>query len=299
MKLFSIHIIKLLLILIISLYALDFLYAKVYANSKYRNKIQYALNDNPKEYDVVFLGSSRANNHFATSEFEKKGFKTFNFGMSGGSLEESLLLLEILIEKKNNLKNVILELDLNIRSESFSDGTRAAFMPYLNSNSVINNFYNSKLEDFNTFSFYPFYRFIKYETKIGFREMMFTAIHKKSKFLTYNGYEPLYGSESGMSYDLEKAKPKKNKNFEEIRRVCKKNNINLIVVTTPICKNTSNKDYFKEVKKVYPEIHNFENVITDDKYFATCGHLNDEGAKIFTNIIINEFFESQKDKSKI
>lgn len=293
MKFFFLHIIKLLFILILSLYALDFLYSKIYSNSKYRNKIQYVLNDNPKEYDVVFLGSSRANNHFVTSEFEKKGFKTFNFGMSGGSLEESLLLFEILIEKKNKIKNVVLEIDLNIRNENFSDGTRAAFMPYINNNAVISNFYKSKLVNHDSYSFFPFYRFIKYETKIGFREMMFAAINKKSKFLIHNGYEPLYGSEKEMRYDLEKAKPNKNINFEEIRRVCKENNINLIVVTTPICKNTNNKDYFKEVKKIYPEIHNFESVITDDKYFATCGHLNDEGAKIFTNMIFKEFFEVQ------
>ncbi|WP_134386805.1 hypothetical protein [Flavobacterium psychrophilum] len=59
-------------------------------------------------------------------------------------------------------------------------------------------------------------------------------------------------------------------------------------MTTPICENTSNKDYFKEVKKLYPEVHNFENVITGDKYFSSCGHLNDAGAIMFTNILINK-----------
>ena len=48
--------------------------------------------------------------------------------------------------------------------------------------------------------------------------------------------------------------------------------------------------YFERVKKAYPEIYNYENVVGDDKYFSTCGHLNDAGAKIFTAKIVNDFF---------
>lgn len=63
---------------------------------------------------------------------------------------------------------------------------------------------------------------------------------------------------------------------------------------TPMCANTKGLEYFNKVQQLYPEIHNFENVVTDDKYFASCGHLNDEGARIYTNRIIKEFFEVKK-----
>jgi hypothetical protein len=63
---------------------------------------------------------------------------------------------------------------------------------------------------------------------------------------------------------------------------------------TPMCENTKGLSYFDKVHQLYPEIHNFENVVTDDKYFASCGHLNDEGARIYTKRIIKEFFEVQK-----
>jgi hypothetical protein len=58
-----------------------------------------------------------------------------------------------------------------------------------------------------------------------------------------------------------------------------------------MCKNTKGLDYFDNVKKQYPEINNFENMVTDDRYFASCGHLNNEGAIIYTNHIINTFFK--------
>ena len=39
------------------------------------------------------------------------------------------------------------------------------------------------------------------------------------------------------------------------------------------------------------DINNFENIVTNDRYFASCGHLNNEGAIIYTNHIINTFFK--------
>ncbi len=71
-----------------------------------------------------------------------------------------------------------------------------------------------------------------------------------------------------------------------------KNNIHLIAITTPMCINTINRDYFNHIQtEIYPEIHNFENAVTDDKYFASCGHMNKEGAIEFTKIVFNAFFK--------
>ncbi|WP_134386592.1 hypothetical protein [Flavobacterium psychrophilum] len=230
MKLFVKHILKVILGLILCAYALDFMYSQVYLNSKFRNKIQLALQDAPEEYDLIFLGSSRANNHFVTALFEKKGLKAFNFGMSGASLEESALLLELLITKQSHLKNVVLEVDLNLRSEFFSNGTRALFMPYLKNNLVISDYYKHTMVHYNRYLYIPFYRYITYETKIGFREMIFSLFHKKSKLFDNKGYEPLFGSQKGMAYDLRGVKPSRNKNFEKIRSICKAKRINLIEV---------------------------------------------------------------------
>ena len=45
------------------------------------------------------LGSSRANNHFVPQLFIEKGFKAYNYGMSGARLQESALMLQLMIDK--------------------------------------------------------------------------------------------------------------------------------------------------------------------------------------------------------
>ena len=59
---------------------------------------------------------------------------------------------------------------------------------------------------------------------------------------------------------------------------------------TPMCENTKGIDYFEKVQLMYPEIHNYENVVQEDKYFSSCGHMNDAGARLFTARILKDFF---------
>lgn len=93
-----------------------------------------------------------------------------------------------------------------------------------------------------------------------------------------------------MKNNLTGLKVKRNVSYEKIKALCKKNNIRLIAITTPICENTKNREYFEEVTKVYPEIKRYDTVVQDDRYFATCGHMNVEGATILTNKILKDFF---------
>lgn len=292
MKTFVKHILKVVFVLILSASLLDFIYTKVYENSTERNKIQHVITGDTYNFDVVVLGSSRANNHIVTNEFLKENIQAFNYGMSGSSLEESALLLQLMIEKKWNIKNVLLEVDLNVNSESYSDGTRALFMPYFR-HEIISNYYQNN-ENFNSLYFIPFYRYVTYETKIGVREVFFSILKRKSNALQNGGFYPLTNVGKNMKYDMSKYSPKANKNYKKIKDLCRIHQINLIVITTPMCKNTINRNYFKELKTRYPEIHNFEDVVTEDNYFSSCGHLNVDGAKIFTKQIITSLKDSIK-----
>ena len=292
MKSFVKHILKIVFIIVISACLLDFIFTNVYGKSSERNKIQAVINGNIKNYDVLILGSSRANNHIVTSEFSKKNIQAFNFGMSGSSLEESALLLQLMIEKKWNIKNVLLEVDLNVNSESYSDGTRALYMPYLR-NKTISNYYKFS-ENFNSLYYVPFYRYVVYEAKIGVRELFFSIMKRKSNALQNGGFYPLTNQGKNMSYDLSKYAPKANKNYQKIKDLCRTYKINLIAITTPIYANTVNMDYFRALKKRYPEIHNFEDLVTEDTYFSSCGHLNVTGATIFTQRIIASLQDSKK-----
>jgi len=285
------YIIILLTTVFLLLIVLDVLYTKVYLNSSNRGKVDYVFNTEPRNYDVVILGSSRANNHFVSQLFEEKGLKTFNYGMSGGHLFEADLLLKLMIERHYKIKHIILEADLNLSNEHRSDGISSKFLPYLHDSEIIKKQF-SKEEDFNYLYYIPFYRYIRFDPEIGFREIVKTVLKEKTSSLQNEGYYPLIKHKNGnMKNNIVNLNPlTHNQYYEEIKNICKANNINFIAVMTPMCENVVGMNYFDKVKKSYPEIYNYENVVVENKYFSSCGHMNDTGAKLFTSRIIRDFF---------
>jgi hypothetical protein len=291
MKDFLLFILKTLVLTIVIAVVLDFLYTAVYLQSSNRGKIDHVYNSKNQDYDVVILGSSRANNHFVAQMFEEKGLKTFNYGMSGGHLFEASLLLKLMMERDYKIKNVILEADLNLSNDHQAEGVSAKFLSYLHQSETIQKHFSNE-SDFLELYYVPFYRYIKFDSRIGFREMFFTVIHKRSTGLDNNGYYSLGKKpNTNMKNNIVNLKPLlHNQYYEEIKQICKSNKINFIAVMTPMCENTKGINYFEKVQKLYPEIHNYENVVVEDKYFSSCGHMNDTGARLFTARILKDFF---------
>ena len=291
MKRFIFFTIKILLLIFIVLVVLDIAYTQVYLQSSNRGKIDYVYNSKARNYDVVILGSSRANNHFVAPLFEEKRLKAFNYGMSGGHLFEASLLLKLMVERQYKIKNVILEADLNLANEKQSESVASKFMPYIHESKTIEAHFALE-PDFLVNYFIPFYRYVVFDPQIGFREMYNTIIEKPTKLLNHLGYYPLgKNPNANMKNDLTNLKPLHNKYYEEIKQICAANNITLIAVMTPMCTNVKGLDYFQKVNAIYPEIHNYENVVKGDQYFSSCGHMNNTGARLFTNIIIRDFFK--------
>jgi hypothetical protein len=293
MKKFITLVAKILLTILVLLVVLDWGYTTVYLHSSNRGKVEKVFSSKAENYDVVILGSSRANNHFVPELFEKKGLKTFNYGMSGAHLFEASLLLKLMAERNYKIKTVILEADLGLCNEKESEAIAAKFLPYIHHSEIIKEHFSSQ-ENFNELYYIPFYRYIDFDALIGFREMYNTATGKPTNILDHLGYHPLTSNKRGnMKNDIRALKPIRNKYYEEIKQICKQNNYNLIAVMTPMCTNVKGLDYFEKANKIYPEIHNLENVVQGDQYFSSCGHMNDAGARMFTGIIINRFFQTK------
>ena len=288
MKRFFKYIVVCIIGTVVGLFILEFTYTSVYNNSNFsRNKFQLALKNPESNYDLVVLGSSRANNHIVTNQIKKKGLTTYNFGRSGASLEDSFVLLKLLIHS-SKVKNVWLELDLNIQNETYAKVNRINALPYITKSALLNDYYANQIEDYKFYKNIPFYRFAKFDSRLGFREFFFNAIHKKSKHLDQSGFTPLYGTSNNLFYDIRDKSPKRNKFYDAIKKLCKEHQINLVCFTTPICKETLGREYFDKIQALYPEVLRFENIITADKYFSTCGHMNIDGAKLFTNHLIEK-----------
>ncbi|PWA05190.1 hypothetical protein [Flavobacterium psychrotolerans] len=293
MKQFLLLVVKAFVLLYLIAWVLDLAYTQVYLHSSKRGKVEAVFNGKPKKYDVVILGTSRANNHFVPELFEKKGLKTFNYGMSGSHLFETSLLLELMIERKFQMKCIILEADLSLSNDKRDEGTTARYLPFLHHSKAIANHFRQEKE-FYGWCCIPFYRYIEYDSQIGFREMYESLLGKTTSNLDNGGYYPLHTkNEANMKNNYQSLNPLHNKYYEKIKQICKSNNIRLITVTTPVCENVKGMDYFQKVTEMYPEIHNLENFVQGDEYFSSCGHLNDKGARLFTQKVINLFFSEK------
>ena len=291
MNKFLLYTLKIGLLTILIAIVLDFGYTKVFLQSSNRGKIEKVFNSKGEKYDVVILGSSRANNHFVAPMFEERGLKTFNYGMSGGHLFEASLLLQLMIERNYQIKNVILEADLNLSNDHQAEGISAKFLPFLHESETIRSHFENE-SDFMELYYIPFYRYVKYDAKIGVREVWDTSRNKPTSLLDNKGYYPLGKKpNANMKNNIANLNPlKKNQYYYEIKQLCEQKGINFIAVMTPMCENTKGMDYFDKVKELYPEIHNYENAVLEDKYFSSCGHLNDAGARLFTARILKDFF---------
>lgn len=288
MKQFLVFIGKIIVVLLLSAFALDFSYTTVFAQSETRNKVENVINSKPQNYDVIILGTSRANNHFVSELFEKEGLKTFNYGMSGAHLFETSLLLKLMVERGWKIKNIIVETDLNLSNEKRDDGTFGRFMPFLHKSKTITDHFKNE-SDFTELYYVPFYRYIQFDSKVGFRAFYKSLRQEPTNTLANNGYYPLgFNPKANIKNNIESLVPLRNRYFEEIKQICAANNINLIAVTTPMCSNVKGMDYFKKVKVLYPEIKEYEHVVEGDQYFSSCGHLNDKGARLYTKVLLKE-----------
>lgn len=291
MKSFLIFIGKIILVLLLTAFVLDFIYTTIFAQSEKRNKVENVINSKRQNYDVIILGTSRANNHFVSELFEKEGLKTFNYGMSGSHLFETSLLLKLMVERGWKIQNVIVETDLNLSNEKRDDGTFGRFMPFMHQSKIITNHFENE-PDFIELYYVPFYRYIQFDSKVGFRAWYKTLVNEPTNSLANDGYYPLgFNPKANMKNNIESLVPLRNRYFEEIKQICKSSNINLIAVTTPMCSNVKGMEYFKKVKALYPEIKEYEHVVAGDQYFSSCGHLNDKGARLYTTKIIEDLFK--------
>ena len=146
-------------------------------------------------------------------------------------------MLKLMIERKYSIKNIIIETDLNLSNEKRSDAVAAKFLPYIHHSKIIEEHFACE-EDFWQLYYIPFYRYLKLDEAIGFREMYKTAINEKTNTLKNGGYYALKNKKGRLKNDIRALKPLHNKYYEDIKRICIANNIRLIAVMTPMCTNT-------------------------------------------------------------
>ena len=288
MKKFIKKLLVIFFIVIAMFFCLDVVFTSVYTKSQPRSKAMLIANLKNQNFETIFLGSSRVENTVDTRFFENlSGEKSFNFGVSGGGFAEYLMILKVLLENKNQIKKIYLQIDhINFpRGEANEKLTTVSFLPYINKSEAIETFFKSYDDEYVYLKYIPFYRYAINDSKLGFREVLNTAIGRPLFDKKNKGYYPLDGiNSSDEFYKLPLSLNKNNPFLDELVLFCKKKNIDIEFFISPICDNSEREKFVRLLKKRIPDLMDFSSVAQENEFFD-CGHLNKDGAKRFTKLL--------------
>lgn len=283
MKKFLIYISSLIFAFVLILFILDYTYTSVYKNGLPRNKIAYLMLLKRQKIDYIFLGSSRVDNTIDAEIVENvTGKKALNLGIQATKPNDFYLLLKLINELNIETDKIFIQIDYNFDLGEKSNILHSYLMPYTQNRHIKKHLKNT-LDDYWWIQHFPFYKYLKYDYKIGFREVFSSGIQKPSKTNFVNGYFPKYGySGVPLKGKLSKSIGNSNTYVNAINNFSNKKNINIIYFTAPFCPETENLDYISKLQRKLPTLWDFSSLFSSEDYFYDCNHLNNKGAQLFS-----------------
>lgn len=285
------YILKIVLMLVISAYTLDFFYTNVFEKALPRTKFQNLRALKNQSIDYVFLGSSRVENGISPEVIKNKTGKTaMNLGFQASKMSDIYLILQLLDEYQIKYKKAFIQVDYIFNIENgFSNVLSYEILPFIHENQLISNHCLSNDKDnFWRNNNVPFYRYSITSQKIGFREVVSNLMKKKTTTYLNKGFAPLYGEFSEGNYALPETILPKNKYYDLMENYSLKNKKEIVFFTAPFRILSNDFSFVQKLETKIPGLKNFSNELPDNKYFQNNNHLNNDGAIAFTTILIDK-----------
>ena len=303
-KTYNYFFIKLFMFLIL-VYVFDFTLGKIlnFYYFKQESGLQYRTTFSIEKTtaDILIFGSSRANHHYNPVIIENKLKSTvYNVGRDGSSIFYQYAILKGIL-KRYTPKIVILDFEsFEFKYSRESYDRLSSLLPYYKSHPELHSIIELKstFEKYKMFSnIYPFNSSI-FTIAIG------NTKKNKKRRGDIKGYIPLYKIWRNpiknlrliRKYEYDKNKIVFYKNFIND---CIQKKIKLFIFVSPYFTKTNRLDYSiltgKRIAKKYDvNFYNYSNdkqFLKANTFFADIKHLNNNGAKKFTNIITNKIIE--------
>lgn len=274
--------------------SLQFFYFKQESGAQYR--ATYSIEKTTA--DILIFGSSRANHHYVPDFFEGAFRLTYyNVGRDGQFIFYHYALLKTIL-KRHTPKVIILDFSNNeFRQNKGAYDRLSALLPYYNSHPEIRPIVElrGRYEKIKHWShIYP-YNSQLFSIAVG------NAQFNKTKKGDIKGYVPLLktyeknilSDTSSLSYTIDNAKVKAYTSFIHD---CLKERVKIYIVCSPYLIKSDHVDYSVRLAK---QIANENNVsffdhsrdslfLNNSSLFSDVAHLNQEGAKAFSSILISE-----------
>ncbi|SHG30786.1 hypothetical protein SAMN05443549_103205 [Flavobacterium fluvii] len=290
MKKFSSYIVGGLALILLMMSILDIGYTKIYEVSYPRTKFQYLRSLEDTKVDYIFLGSSRVENGIIPSVIIQKTNKTaVNLGFQASKAGDIFTVLQLIKKYNIHYEKILIQIDYIYNNvDGNSNIFQFEMIPFIRENEITKQYSNEYSRNPIANYYLPFFRYCSNDLRIGFREVFSNVIHKKTTIVANKGYVALQGNSKYLKGSLPNSIINNNAVFDSIRGFCKKNKIDVVYYCAPFCKNNKNKDFTSKLKIKIPELIDFSTAINDDQMFENCNHLNDRGARRFTEILAEE-----------
>ena len=288
------------LILFLIVFVLDFfigsglryLYFKQHNGFQFRTT--YSLEKT--NADILIFGSSRANHHYDTKMLENRlKMSCYNVGRDGTGIFYHTAILKGIL-KRYTPKIIILDLRRwEFEKENLNYERIALLLPYYKSHPEMQPIVElkSKYEKYKLLSgIYPF------------NSSMFSILVgnlKRNGATEIKGYLPINGTMKVLPTEKKKEinqgtiDTTQVATYETFIKDCVKAGVELHIFCSPYFSGTEEQDLSIELEKKIAEKHNiqYHDYSYDTAFFnkpllfADNSHLNQEGAQLFTNIIID------------
>lgn len=259
-------------------------------------KTTYCLEENRAE--LLVFGASSAHHHYHPDVFDTLGLSFFNCGRDGDFIFYQQALIRATLRR---YKPEIIILDIN--EEDFyerpdSYDRLASLLPYYKTHPEIREIIEmkSRFEKLKLISrIYPFNSQV-ISAITGYLDIN----NKQSEEQKLYGYDPLYNTWQRpirtQDADEQSFDNRKIEAFRGIINECKRENVKLLVVVSPVYIKRNCRIKFIDLAEEVAQSENIpfldfsdnELLISDNRYFSDIVHLNNEGAKIFSAMVVEK-----------
>jgi len=296
---------KKLLLIIFIIFVLDFalgwlirqLYYKQQSGLLYRTT--YSLEKSNE--DIIILGPSTANHHYIPSIFEDSlNLTCYNTGKDGQGLFYCLAIQRAILQRYTP-KIFLLDIRPSMLSHDFNDIARlSGLLPYYRNHKEIRSIIERK-------SFFEKFKLIS--NTYPFNSSLLTMLggyfqYNKEIKKDFNGFIPLYGTDSNIIL-LDTVRL--NYKFSEEKINCLKEMIKnaevfgskFIIIDSPSYKFYQDEEYYAIIDNLKNSTNIlYWNYLNDSLFyskpnlFKDRGHLNNNGASLFTKEIVSRLKEA-------
>jgi len=247
--------------------------------------------------DILVFGSSRANHHYVPEVFEDSlNMSFYNTGRDGNFLLYNYAIFKAILTR-HTPRIIIMDMnpdELYFNRESYD--RLSSLLPYYKNHPEIRDIVElrSPFEKYKLYSaIYPFNSGL---LTIGVGNLEFNKSRKGDR----KGYVPLFNqmndtvllaADQKNNYGIDSAKVEI---IKKISITCKEKDIKLYFVQSPIfVKNSQSYSYQLLVETIEPygaeaiDLSSDSLFINNPLYFQDRGHLNNNGATVFSGIIAN------------